>query len=101
MAVITIDSKAFKIIMDKLKFLETSIKVMSSNNGFSKWMTEEEVEAMTGLGKRSLRQKRTEGVFQFSTATGRKIKYLRKDVEAYLNNNSTINKKSLAGNKAQ
>ena len=91
MSTITIDSKAFKIIMDKLEFLEKSIKVMSANNGFSKWMDEKEVIAMTGLSKRTLIDKRKDGVFNWSSATGRKIKYLRKDVEGYINNNSTLN----------
>ena len=90
MSTVTFDSKAFKSIMDKLIFLEQSVKVMSSHNGFSKWMDEGEVILLTGLSKRTLRDKRTRGVFNWSTATGRKIKYLRKDVEAYLNNNSTL-----------
>ncbi|MEX6691220.1 hypothetical protein QTN47_27165 [Danxiaibacter flavus] len=90
MSQITIESKAFKIIMDKLDYLEKTIKVMSSNNGFSKWMDETEVIAMTGLCKRSLLEKRKAGVFNWSSATGRKIKYLRKDVEGYLNRNSTL-----------
>jgi hypothetical protein len=90
MSTVTFDSKAFKSIMDKLIFLEQSVKVMSSHNGFSKWMDEAEVILLTGLSKRTLRDKRSRGVFNWSTATGRKIKYLRKDVEAYLNNNSTL-----------
>lgn len=90
MSVITFDSKAFKAIMDKLTFLEKSVKIMSSHNGFSRWMTEDEVMQITGLKKRTLREKRSKGVFNWTTATGRKIKYLRKDVEGYLENNSTI-----------
>lgn len=100
MATITFESKAFKAIMDKLTFLEKSIKVMSSHNGFSRWMTEDEVVQMTGLKKRTLREKRRRGVFNWTTATGRKVKYLRKDVEGYLDNNSTISiKKTLGANK--
>ncbi|HXS59009.1 MAG TPA: helix-turn-helix domain-containing protein [Hanamia sp.] len=90
MAVITFDSKVFKVIMDRLEFLEKSIKIMSSNNGFSRWMSEEEVMQMTGLKPRTLREKRRRGVFNWTTATGRKIQYLRKDVEGYLDNNSSI-----------
>jgi hypothetical protein len=90
MAVITIDSKAFKTIMDKLTFIEQAIKAMSTNNGNSKWITEDEAVLMTGLSKRSLRDKRKKGIFNFSTPTGRKIKYLRKDVTDYLDKNSTI-----------
>jgi len=43
---ITIDSKAFKMIMDKLTFLEQSVKMMSQNNGSSKWLTETEAMAI-------------------------------------------------------
>lgn len=97
MSVITFESKAFKTIMDKLTFLEQSIKIMSSHNGFSRWMTEDEVVQMTGLKKRTLRDKRRRGVFNWTTATGRKVQYLRKDVEAYLDNNSTLTiKKAIA-----
>lgn len=88
--VITIESKAFKKIMDKLNFLEKTMKAMSPNNTQSKWMQEDEVMAITGLCKSSLRKKRSRGEFTYSTATGRKIKYLRKDVENYLNDNSTL-----------
>jgi hypothetical protein len=90
MSVITIDSKAFKMIIDKLTFLEQTVKALSLNNGHSRWIMEDDVVLLTGLSKRSLRDKRKNGQFNYSTATGRKIKYLRKDVEAYLNNNSTL-----------
>jgi predicted DNA-binding transcriptional regulator AlpA len=90
MSVITIDSKAFKKIMSKLNLIEQTIKSLSLNNSQSRWITEEEAMALTGLGKRSLLRKRKAGEFTYSTATGRKIKYLRKDVENYLNDNSTV-----------
>lgn len=90
MSTITIESKAFKIIMDKLELLECTIKALTANNGFSKWMPEAEVMMMTGLSARRLRDLRKEGKFNYSTASGRKIKYLRKEVEAYLNNHSTV-----------
>jgi len=89
MSVITIESEAFKMIMNKLNLIEQTIKTLSLNNGYGRWISEEEAMNLTGLGKRSLRIKRARGIFTYSTATGRKIKYLRKDVEAYLNNNST------------
>lgn len=94
MSVITIESHAFKIIMNKLNLIEQTIKVLSINNGHSRWITEEETMMMTGLKKRTLREKRKKGQFNYSAATGRKIKYLRKDVEDYLNNNSTLNDNS-------
>ena len=90
MPVITIESKAFKIIMDKLALIEQTIKALSLNNGHGRWITEEETMMLTNLSKRSLQRKRKKGEFNYSTATGRKIKYLRKDVEAYLDDNSSI-----------
>jgi hypothetical protein len=76
----------------RLEFIEQSLRVLTMNNGVSKWITEDEAATITSLSKRSLRDKRKAGVFNWSTATGRKIKYLRKDVENYLNNNSTLRK---------
>lgn len=75
----------FQAIMKRLDKLEEKIKP-----SFSKWMDEKEAMEITGLKKRSLIYKRKAGIFNFSTATGRKIKYLRKDIEAYLNDNSTL-----------
>jgi len=88
--VITIESKAFKLIVDKLTFLENAVKAQALNNGHSRWITEEQTILLTDLSKRRLYDMRKSGIFNFSTATGRKIKYLRKDVENYLNNNSTV-----------
>jgi hypothetical protein len=76
----------------RLEFIEQSLKVLTLNNGLSKWITEDEAAIITGLSKRSLREKRKNGVFNWSSATGRKVKYLRKDVESYINNNSTLKK---------
>lgn len=78
----------FQAIMKRLDKIEE--KLRPSLSAFSKWMNEEEVIQVTGLSKRTLREKRTNGIFNFSTATGRKIKYLRKEIEAYINNNSTV-----------
>ena len=87
MSIITIESDAFKIIMNKLNLIEQYIK--STTITKSKWISEEEAMNLTGLGKRSLSIKRSRGIFTYSTATGRKIKYLRTEIEAYLNDNST------------
>jgi hypothetical protein len=76
----------------RLEFIEQSLKVLTLNNGVSKWITEDEAVLITGLSKRSLREKRKNGIFNWSSATGRKVKYLRKDVENYINNNSTLKK---------
>jgi len=61
MPVITIESKAFKIIMDKLALIEQTIKALSLNNGHGRWIMEEDVVLLTGLSKRSLRDKRKKG----------------------------------------
>jgi predicted DNA-binding transcriptional regulator AlpA len=87
MSAITIESEAFKIIMNKLNLIEQFIK--EAKTPARKWINEEEVVYITGLSKSSLRKKRSRGVFTYSTATGRKIKYLKKEVEDYLDNNST------------
>lgn len=76
----------------RLEFIEQSLRVLTLNNGVSKWITEDEAVMITGLSKRSLREKRKNGIFNWSSATGRKVKYLRKDVENYINNNSTLKK---------
>lgn len=90
MPVITIESAAFKKLMDRLSSLEKAIRATSPASTAGRWLTQEEAEMLTGLKARSLREKRKKGEFGFSTATGRKIKYLRKDIENYLNNNSTL-----------
>jgi hypothetical protein len=92
MSVITIESKAFKRIMDKLNYVENTVKVIVSNNSQNPLITEDEAVILTGYSKRSLREKRRKGLLDFSTATGRKIKYKRKDIENYLNNNTSTKK---------
>jgi len=90
---ITVDSKAFKKIMDKLNFIEQTIIAMSPKNSVSKWMSEAEVMALLNLSKRSLQRKRSAGILEWSTESGRKIKYLRKSVDRFLDKNSTMIKK--------
>jgi len=90
---ITIDSKAFKKIMDKLNFIEQTIIAMAPKNSVSKWMSEAEVMALLNLSKRSLQRKRSAGVLEWSTESGRKIKYLRKSIESFLDKNSSMIKK--------
>lgn len=70
--------------LDRIELLITKARVPS------RWMDETEAMALTGLSKNSLSRLRKSGAFNYSTATGRKIKYLRKDIEGYLNNNSTL-----------
>lgn len=84
METITIESAAFKKIMKKLDFLEKTVRSVIPSG---KWISEDEAMQITGLGKRSLRNRRVNGLFTFSTETGKNIKYLRSDIEDYLNNN--------------
>jgi hypothetical protein len=73
----------------RLDKIEATINALALSGGHNKWLTEVETIQLTGLAKRSLLDKRKSGVFTYSTATGRKIKYLRKDVENYLNQNAS------------
>ncbi|MGN6296304.1 MAG: hypothetical protein ACTHM7_05945 [Ginsengibacter sp.] len=84
----TIDSEAFKQIMQKLESIENLLKERSPGKP-SKWVDEKEAMKITGLGKESLRRRRKENTFTWSSETGRKPKYLRKDLEDYIEKNST------------
>lgn len=84
---IIIDSKDFKKLISKIDRIEQFIK--ESKKAPAKWISEEDAMILTKLGKSSLRKKRSRGIFTYSTATGRKIKYLKKEIEDYLNDNST------------
>lgn len=85
---ITIDSEAFKQIMQKLESIENLLKERSPGKP-GKWVDEEEAMKITGLGKGSLRRRRKENTFTWSSATGRKPKYLRKDLEDYIEKNAS------------
>ena len=87
---ITIDSLAYKKIMAKLDNLEKAVRKISPDNANRRWIDEAETMTLTGLRKSSLLEKRKSGVFNFSAPNGRKVRYLRKDVERYLENNSTL-----------
>lgn len=84
----TIDSEAFKQIMQKLESIENLLKERSPGKP-SKWVDEQEAMNITGLGKSSLRNRRKSNAITWSTETGRNIKYLRKDLEDYIEKNST------------
>jgi hypothetical protein len=87
---VTIPEKVWRTMVDKINFIEQTIKPLARNYKQPKWLNEDEVIEMTGLSKRSLRDKRAKGIFNWSTATGRKIKYLRVDIENYFDKNSTL-----------
>lgn len=89
---ITIPQKDWRNLMDKISFIEKTIQPLAKNFKQPKWVDEKEAQELTGLSSRSLRDKRKAMVFNWATATGRKVKYLRADLEKYIENNSTIRK---------
>lgn len=76
--------KLYNKLLQRLDGIEKILQETKYNNVYSKWVKESEAIALTGLSTRSLRAKRAAGIFSWSSATGRKIKYLRKDLESYL-----------------
>ncbi|MFT3679473.1 MAG: helix-turn-helix domain-containing protein [Ferruginibacter sp.] len=86
---VTIPAIVWRNLLSDIKFLKEAIVPLAKGHKPSQWMFENEVMEVTGLSKSSLKSYRKKMVFNWSTGTGRKIKYLRKDVEAFLNNNST------------
>lgn len=57
------------------------------------WLTEEETIGILDLQPRSLYKLRADNTLRYSTASGRKIKYLKTDVEKYLSENSNLHSK--------
>lgn len=79
-----------QLIISMLKG-SASIPTESENEkSNSTWITEEETIKMLDLKPRSLFTLRAAGTLRYSTASGRKIKYLRQDVEKYLSDNSNL-----------
>jgi hypothetical protein len=79
-------SPEFETIIARLDKLESLISKPAIADT---WVDEEEAMRITGLGKSSLRTRRKTNSFTWSSATGRKPKYLRKDLEDYITKNST------------
>jgi protein subunit release factor A len=84
MSLVTIDREELKAIHEKLDMLTAFLKQQSAANSLSKYMTEEEVTIATGLKSETLRKYRQYGVFNAKLVTGRKPKYLRKEVNDFL-----------------
>lgn len=76
----------------KIAALEKAIQQSSS----TQWIPEEDAMKILSLGKKSLQLLRIKGELRYSTATGRKIKYYKPDIERYLDSNS--NKKAPSRN---
>ncbi len=92
MEYVAIPAMTWRNLMNDVKFIKETILPIAKNYKPTKWMFESEVIEVTGLKSRRLLDLRTKGTFNWSTGSGRKIKYLRADVEAYINNNSTLRK---------
>lgn len=90
MSYVTIPSSVWRQVVNDLAFLKKSILPLAKSHKPSQWIDEDEVISITGYSKKTIYNLRKNGTFNWSTATGRKIKYLRKDVENYINKNSTI-----------
>jgi hypothetical protein len=92
MEYVVVPAMTWRNLMSDVKFIKETILPLARNYKPSKWMSESEVIELTDLKSRRLLDLRKKGTFNWSTGSGRKIKYLRVDVEAYINNNSTLRK---------
>jgi predicted DNA-binding transcriptional regulator AlpA len=87
---ITISAHQWRKINEKLDAVLALVTPIVRNFKKPDWLSEEETMHLTGLSKRSLLNYRNNGTFNYSSGTGRKIKYRRLDVEKFINDNSTI-----------
>jgi len=71
------------------KLLLRSLPI-ETNTKTSKWMSEAETMKELNLKRSSLFNLRASGVLRYSTASGKKIKYWREDVEKYLLQHSNV-----------
>jgi predicted DNA-binding transcriptional regulator AlpA len=90
MSNITLTQNQWRKLQNDIAFLKEAILPLAKNFKKSTYMLESEVIEITGLSARSLRDKRAKGEFNFSTASGRKIKYIRKEIEEYITKKSTV-----------
>lgn len=91
MNVITIESDAFKQIMEKLNSLENKfieLKMEADNPLSEKWLDNQDVAILLKTSKRTLQSYRDEGRLSYSQV-GYKIYYKASDVEKFLKSNYT------------
>ena len=89
MEVITIESKAFAEIMNKLKELDAkfvSLKFDAENPLTERWLDNQEVIQLLKISKRTLQTYRDENVLPYSQI-GHKMYYNTKDIEKFLKSN--------------
>lgn len=82
--------KQNELIISMLKTLIQTPTENTDEKSSKTWMLESEAMEVLDLKPRALFDLRTNGTLRFSTASGRKVKYLRADVEKYLNDNSNL-----------
>jgi hypothetical protein len=91
MNVITIESEAFKQIMDKLQSLEErfiKLKVDAQTPLSDRWLDNQDILLLLKISKRTLQTYRDERKIPFSQV-GNKIYYKASDVEKFLKKNYT------------
>jgi len=89
MEVITIDSSAFKQIMEKLKSLEDKFIELKDKAGSplkEKWLDNSEVMILLKISRRTLQMYRDENLIAYSQI-GNKIYYKTSDIESFLSKN--------------
>lgn len=84
MSMVAIEERELKAIHEKLDRLTAYIQQQHAANGLTKYMDESEVTIATGLKPNTLRVYRRHGVFNAMLVTGKKPKYLRKEVNDFL-----------------
>lgn len=83
MNVITIQSEAFEKIMERLKFLETSIRKKALEEFRKEWLNGKQVMEMLNISKRTLQAYRDQGRIGFSQV-GSKLYYRAGDIFDHL-----------------
>jgi len=89
MNVITIESDAFKQIMDKLKGLDekfVELKMEADTPLSERWLDNQDVMLLLKISKRTLQTYRDESRIPFSQI-GQKIYYRASDIEKFLKKN--------------
>jgi len=89
MNVITIESDAFRQIMEKLHKLDnkfTELKMEAGTPLSEKWLDNQDVALLLKISKRTLQAYRDEGKIPFSQI-GHKLYYKASDIEKFLKKN--------------
>lgn len=91
MSNVVIPAKVWRNVEHTLLALERRLDVVLKNYKPSTWMDEDEMMRVTGYSKRTLIEKRKEGLFEWRKQPGNKgYEYHRSSVEEFKNKFSTI-----------